>query len=89
MNLSFELELEFLVTLFDRCLIYDMNETKNFQGENANSNVVFDFFLFQCSGSTKSELDLIENIFASGRNKLLEHPIFEVYQRLKWESSKG
>ena len=73
---------ESLITLFDRCLIYED------QQKSVDSNVVFDFFLFKTSGSTKNELDLIEIIFSTGRRKLLEHPLFEIFIRLKWEQSK-
>ena len=75
---------EALVSLFDRCLINDDGQKKV-----ENANVVFDFFLFKCSGSTKNELDLIEIIYASGKRKLLEHPLFEIFLQMKWEQSKG
>ena len=70
-----------LVKLFDRCLISEPSQ------KNDATNVVFDFFLFKCDGFTKCEMDVIDLIFASGRKKLLEHPIFETFLRLKWDRS--
>ena len=75
---------ESLVALFDRCLINDEDMKKG----ACEANVVFDFFLFQASGPTGNELDLIEIIFASGRKRLLEHPLFEVFLKMKWEQAK-
>ena len=75
---------ESLMALFDRCLIYDEEGKKG----ASEANVVFDFFLFKTSGPSGNELDLIEIIFASGRKRLLEHPLFEVFLRMKWLQAK-
>ena len=69
-----------LVELFDRCLISESTQKDNV-------HVVFDFFLFRCRGSTRCEMDVIDIVYASGRRKLLEHPIFETFIKLKWEKS--
>ena len=75
---------ESLMALFDRCLVYDEEGKKG----ACEANVVFDFFLFKTSGPRGNELDLIEIIFSSGRKGLLEHPLFEVFLRMKWEQAK-
>ena len=75
---------ESLMALFDRCLVYDEEGKKG----ASEANVVFDFFLFKTSGPNGNELDLIEIIFSSGRKRLLEHPLFEVFLKMKWEQAK-
>ena len=69
---------ESLAHLFDRCLISEPTQTDKI-------NVVFDFFIFKCGGSTTCEMDVIDIIYERGRKKLLEHPLFEIFIRLKWE----
>lgn len=45
--------------------------------------VVFDFFLFHTERGS-CELALVDLVIATGKKKLLEHPLFETFIRLKW-----
>ena len=45
--------------------------------------VVFDFFLFHTEKGN-CELALVDLVIATGKKKLLEHPLFETFIRLKW-----
>ena len=45
--------------------------------------VVFDFFLFH-TDKGNCELALVDLVIATGKKKLLEHPLFETFIRLKW-----
>ena len=83
-NSTFRLFLKYcpdaLVTLFDRCLISECTQEDN-------ENVSMDLFLFKCGETTECETDIINVIYESGRRKLLDHPIFEILIKLKWERS--
>ena len=48
------------------------------------AKVILDFFLFCPEGSNGNEVATIDLVIATGKNKLIQHPIFETFIRLKW-----
>lgn len=48
--------------------------------------IYFDFVLFNhcLDSSGSSELTIIDTLIASGKERFLIHPIFEVFLKLKW-----
>ena len=70
---------ESVKSLLDDCIMSDMERTPDNIGK-----VVFDFFLFRTESSVTCELSTIDLVIATGKNKLIEHPLFETFIRLKW-----
>ena len=67
-------------SLLDNCIvILDSNSDNHNIGK-----VVFDFFLFHKADKGNCELALVDLVIATGKKKLLEHPLFETFIRLKW-----
>ena len=70
---------ESVESLLNDCLVPDANHSTDDIGK-----VIFDFFLFCPEDSESSEVATIDLVIATGKNKLIEHPLFETFIRLKW-----
>ena len=68
---------EAVKSLLDNCIV------ANDVGSDNIGKVVFDFFLFQPE-TGDDELALVDLVIATGKKKLIEHPLFETFIRLKW-----
>ena len=70
---------EAVESLLDDCIMSNMDH-----GTENIGKVIFDFFLFCPENSHTSEVATIDLVIATGKNKLIEHPLFETFIRLKW-----
>ena len=52
-------------------------------GSDNIGKVVFDFFLFKPEVDD-NELAIVDLVIDSGKKRLIEHPLFETFIRLKW-----
>ena len=69
---------EALNHLLDFCLNTD-------SGGNQRGKIAIDFFLFNTFDECcESELMIVNILFAAGKYKLLDHPLFEIFILLKW-----
>ena len=70
---------ESVKSLLDDCIISNVTSNTDNIGK-----VFFDFFLFCPDNSDTCELATIDLVIATGKKKLIEHPLFETFIRLKW-----
>jgi hypothetical protein len=70
---------ESVESLLDDCVMSNIDH-----GTENIGKVIFDFFLFCPENTETSEVATIDLVIATGKNKLIEHPLFETFIRLKW-----
>ena len=70
---------ESVESLLDDCLMSSIDPRSDNQGR-----VTFNFFLFRPESSETSEVAPIDLVNATGKKKLLVHPLFETFICLKW-----
>ena len=68
---------EAVKSLLDNCIVASEVNSDNI------GKVVFDFFLFHPDNSD-NELAIVDLVIATDKKKLIEHPLFETFIRLKW-----
>ena len=68
---------EAVKSLLDNCIVVTEGNSDNI------GKVVFDFFLFHPE-INKCELALVDLVIATGKKRLIEHPLFETFIRIKW-----
>ena len=68
---------EAVKSLLDNCIVASEVNSDNI------GKVVFDFFLFRPDNSD-NELAIVDLVIATDKKKLIEHPLFETFIRLKW-----
>ena len=70
---------EALSHLLDCCLIQDGKENQQ------KGKIYLDLFLFKSSDNLwESELSIANLLFFGGTNRLLEHPLIEIFIQMKW-----
>ena len=67
---------------FDQCLVKPLD--CQMQGET-----YFDFYLFAADPWQDSEMDIIATIIGARKEKILLHPLFEAFLKLKWKKTCG
>ena len=68
---------ESVESLLDDCVMSNIDH-----GTENIGKVIFDFFLFCPENTDTSEVATIDLVIATGKNKLIEHPLFETFIRL-------
>ena len=67
---------------FDQCIVKPCDI--QVQGES-----FFDFFLFETDPWQESEMDIFATIIGKGKERILLHPLFDAFLKLKWKKNCG